>query len=139
MEPSVVGGRDWSPVSSSSNRAQSPWLVLSNFVSTTGPYCSQGVQPGGICAYVVHREPTPGPRARAGAGAAGASYLPIPAAALVLCSCLGRNSQLITTMGGADLGCHYWSFCRCWLVGPDTGVSLAGELATERGPERVRM
>jgi hypothetical protein len=28
--------------------------------ATTEPHCSRGVQPGGICAYVAHREPTPG-------------------------------------------------------------------------------
>jgi hypothetical protein len=28
--------------------------------ATTEPHCSRGVQPGGIYAYVVHREPTPG-------------------------------------------------------------------------------
>jgi hypothetical protein len=31
--------------------------MLSNFVSSTGPHCSRGVQPGGICAHVVHRDP----------------------------------------------------------------------------------
>jgi hypothetical protein len=35
-------------------------LLLSNFVSTTEPHCSRGVQPGGFCAYVANREPTPG-------------------------------------------------------------------------------
>jgi hypothetical protein len=39
---------------------QSPWLLLSNFVSNTEPHCIRGVQPGGIYAHVVHREPTPG-------------------------------------------------------------------------------
>jgi hypothetical protein len=28
--------------------------------ATTEPHCSRGVQPGGICVYVVQREPTPG-------------------------------------------------------------------------------
>jgi hypothetical protein len=53
--PPTSHGRDWSPVSSK----KKPWLLLSDFVSTTEPHCSRGVQPGGICAYVVHREPTP--------------------------------------------------------------------------------
>jgi hypothetical protein len=38
-------GRDWSPVSSV--HKQSPWLLLSNIVSTTQPQCSPHVQPGG--------------------------------------------------------------------------------------------
>jgi hypothetical protein len=56
MGPSVVGC-DWSPVSSNKARG---YLLLSNFVSTIEPHCGRGVQPGGIYAYVVHREPTPG-------------------------------------------------------------------------------
>jgi hypothetical protein len=52
--------------------------------ATTEPHCSRGVQPGGICAYVVQRGPTPG-----GAGSClrqGRScwFHALPAAALVL-------------------------------------------------------
>jgi hypothetical protein len=28
--------------------------------ATIGPHCSRGVQPGSVCAYVVHRKLTPG-------------------------------------------------------------------------------
>ena len=60
MDPSVVG-RDWSPASSNKARGYCQ-LLLSNsrLQATTESHCSRGVQPGGIYAYVVHREPTPG-------------------------------------------------------------------------------
>jgi hypothetical protein len=34
--------------------------LFKNKVGPTEPHCSRGVQPGGIYAYVVHHEPTPG-------------------------------------------------------------------------------
>jgi hypothetical protein len=37
-----------------------PVVAAVKFQATTEPHCSRGVQPGGIYAYVVHREPTPG-------------------------------------------------------------------------------
>jgi hypothetical protein len=37
-----------------------PVVTAVELQATTGPHCSRGVQPGGICAYVVQREPTPG-------------------------------------------------------------------------------
>jgi hypothetical protein len=56
VDPSVVG-RDWSPVSS--NKARGCVTAVEQ-QATTEPHCSRGVQPGGICVYVVQREPTPG-------------------------------------------------------------------------------
>jgi hypothetical protein len=41
--------------------------------ATTGPHCSRGVQPGGICVRVAQREPNPGGPCRACARAASAS------------------------------------------------------------------
>jgi hypothetical protein len=37
-----------------------PVFAAVELQATTEPHCSRGVQPGGICAYVVRREPTPG-------------------------------------------------------------------------------
>jgi hypothetical protein len=37
-----------------------PVVTAVELQATTEPHCSRGVQPGGICAYVVHREPNPG-------------------------------------------------------------------------------
>ena len=55
MEPPVAG-RGWSPMSS-----KKPVVTAVELrVSTIGPHCSRGVQPGGICAYAVQREPRPG-------------------------------------------------------------------------------
>jgi hypothetical protein len=51
-----------------------PVVTAVELQATTEPHCSRGVQPGGTCAYVVHREPAPGDRDRACAGAASASH-----------------------------------------------------------------
>jgi hypothetical protein len=37
-----------------------PVVTAVELQATTAPHCSRGVQPGGIYAHVVHREPTPG-------------------------------------------------------------------------------
>jgi hypothetical protein len=37
-----------------------PVVTAVELQAATEPHCSRGVQPGGICAYVVQREPTPG-------------------------------------------------------------------------------
>jgi hypothetical protein len=37
-----------------------PVVAAVELQATTEPHCSQGVQPGGICAYAVNRESTPG-------------------------------------------------------------------------------
>jgi hypothetical protein len=37
-----------------------PVVAAVELQATTEPHCSRGVQPGGICVYVVQREPTPG-------------------------------------------------------------------------------
>jgi hypothetical protein len=37
-----------------------PVVTAVELQATTEPHCSRGVQPGGICVYVVQREPTPG-------------------------------------------------------------------------------
>jgi hypothetical protein len=69
---SLVVTGDWSPVSS--NKARGYCCRTSCRPPSPMPHCSRGVQPGGIYAHVVHREPTPGGpgdhRGRAGAGAA---------------------------------------------------------------------
>jgi hypothetical protein len=49
-----------------------PAVAAVELQATTEPHCSRGVQPGGICAYVVQREPTPGGPGRACARAASA-------------------------------------------------------------------
>jgi hypothetical protein len=36
-----------------------PVVAAVELQATTEPHCSRGVQPGGICVYVVQREPTP--------------------------------------------------------------------------------
>jgi hypothetical protein len=51
-------GRDWSPVSSNKSRGCCCRTPARRPLSPS--HCSRGVQPGGIYAYVVHREPPPG-------------------------------------------------------------------------------
>jgi hypothetical protein len=60
-----------------------PVVAAVELQATTEPHCSRGVQPGGIYAYVVHRELTPGGPTGVGL-APKPQALPIPAAALVL-------------------------------------------------------
>jgi hypothetical protein len=42
-----------------------PVVAAVELQATTEPHCSRGVQPGGICVYVVQHEPTPEVRGRA--------------------------------------------------------------------------
>jgi hypothetical protein len=69
-----------------------PVVTAVELQATTEPHCSRCVQPGGICVYVVQREP------RSGVGLAPRPQaLPMPAAALVLYICVALPS-------GVDLG-----------------------------------